>query len=65
MSMSDSNMPRGFGTPGERMGDGLQKEILDDAEHDRLAHEAEHADQEAVERGEAVAAKRPWWKFWG
>jgi hypothetical protein len=64
MPMSDSNMPRSFGTPGGRMGDGLQKEILEDAEHDRLAHEAERADQEGVERGEAPVPKRPWWKFW-
>jgi hypothetical protein len=64
MSMSDSNNPRGFGTPGSRVGDGLQKEILSDADHDRLAHETERINEEAVERGEAAPAKRPWWKFW-
>jgi hypothetical protein len=64
MSLSDRDAPRSFGTPGGRMGDGLQKEILEQAEHDRLANEAERADEDAAERGEGPAVKRPWWKFW-
>ncbi len=36
-----------------------------EAQQEQLAHEADriHA-EEAAERGEAPAKKRPWWKFW-
>jgi len=42
-----------------------QERMMQEAERERLAEEAQeiHA-EEAAERGETVE-KRPWWKFWG
>jgi hypothetical protein len=52
-------------TPGARVGDDLQKDLLRDADHDRLVHETEEIHRkEAAEEGK-TPAKRPWWKFWG
>jgi hypothetical protein len=62
MSMFNMDQPR---TPGARVGDDIQKELLQEAEHERLVHEAEEIHrEEAAEEGKTVA-KRPWWKFWG
>ena len=61
MSSFDVNPPR---TPGTRAGDEFQREFLQEAERDRLAHDAERIhEEEAAESGEAPT-KRPWWKFW-
>ena len=63
MPLMDSNNPT---TPGGRMGADMQRQFLDEAEHERQVHEAEKAhEEEAAERGEAPSAKRPWWKVWG
>jgi len=52
-------------TPGARVGDELQREMLEDAQHDRMVHETEEIHrEEAAEDGRTVS-KRPWWKFWG
>jgi hypothetical protein len=52
-------------TPGARVGDELQREMLEDAQHDRMVHETEEIHrEEAAEDGKTVS-KRPWWKFWG
>jgi hypothetical protein len=52
-------------TPGARMGDDLQKEYLEEAEHDRLGDRTEEIHrEEAAEEGRS-SPKRPWWKFWG
>jgi hypothetical protein len=52
-------------TPGARVGDELQREMLEDAQHDRMVHETEEIHrEEAAEDGRTVT-KRPWWKFWG
>jgi hypothetical protein len=61
MNMDDMS-PRG----GDGMtGSGREEHWQQEAERDRLAKETEeiHA-EEAAERGEAPAAKAPWWKFW-
>ncbi len=43
-----------------------QQEIDHMARDRHLAKEAERAhEREAEERGDPVAKKRPWWKFWG
>jgi hypothetical protein len=61
MSMEDMG-PR---TRGGAMGGMDQERLLREAEQERMAKETEeiHA-EEAAERGEAPAAKAPWWKFW-
>jgi hypothetical protein len=61
MSGFDVNPPR---TPGARAGDEFQREFLKEAEHDRLAHEAERIHEEEASEGGETPAKRPWWKFW-
>jgi hypothetical protein len=42
-----------------------EEQLQKEAQQEHLAHEADriHA-EEAAERGEAPAKKRPWWKFW-
>jgi hypothetical protein len=52
-------------TPGSRVGDDLQKQMLEDAERDRLVHETEEIHREEAAEDGKTAAKRPWWKFWG
>ena len=65
MSMFNTNEPR---TPGGRMGDDMEKMLLDEAKQEHLAKQAKDADAEAeherAELGESVTTKRPWWKFW-
>jgi hypothetical protein len=51
-------------TPGSRVGDDMQRQMMEQAEHDRLAHETEEIHrEEASEEGTSVP-KKPWWKFW-
>jgi hypothetical protein len=51
-------------TPGARMGDEPQREMMEEAEHERQVHEAEQYRRETAGTGE-TPQKRPWWKFWG
>jgi hypothetical protein len=61
MGMEDMG-PR---TRGGAMGGMDQERLMREAEQERVAKETEHIhDEEAAERGEAPAAKAPWWKFW-
>lgn len=61
--MSDfANPPE---TPGARMGDEPQREMMQEAEHERQVHEAEKHTREVAEEHGEVPPKRPWWKFWG
>lgn len=61
MGMEDMG-PR---TRGGAMGGMEQERLMREAEHERMAKETEHIHaEEAAERGEAPAAKAPWWKFW-
>ena len=63
MSQFDMNQPR---TPGGRMGADMEKQLMEQAEHERLVHETEEIHrEEAAEDGVAAPEKRPWWKFWG
>jgi hypothetical protein len=63
MSQFNMDQPR---TPGGRMGDDMEKQLMQEAEHERLAHETEEIHrEEAAEAGETAPARRPWWKFWG
>ena len=62
MSESDMNQPE---TPSGRMGDDIERELLEEAEHERLVEQTEEIHrEEAAEEGEP-RPKRPWWKFWG
>jgi hypothetical protein len=61
MSQFNMNQPR---TPGGRMGDDMEKQLMNEAEHERLAHETEEIHrEEAAEEGK-ILPKKPWWKFW-
>jgi hypothetical protein len=61
MSQFNMNQPR---TPGGRMGDDLEKEYLEEAEHDRLAHETEEIHREEAAEEGTTLPKKPWWRFW-
>jgi len=62
MSMFNMDNPR---TPGARVGDDIQKDLLREAEHERQVHETDEIHrEEAAEEGKTLP-KRPWWKFWG
>jgi hypothetical protein len=51
-------------TPGSRVGDDMQRQMMEQAERDRMAHETEEIHrEEAAEEGTALP-KKPWWKFW-
>ena len=54
-------------TPGARVGDDLQQQMLQAAEHERQVHETEeiHREEAAEDAAEGKSLpKRPWWKFW-
>jgi hypothetical protein len=62
MSQFDMNEPR---TPGGRMGADMEKQFMEQAEHERQAHETEEIHREEAAEDGKTLPKRPWWKFWG
>ena len=69
MSMEGPGEPGDFDPGAQRWG-AEEEEIDKQAREEHLANEAERiheeeAVEEAAERGETPAPKRPWWKFWG
>jgi hypothetical protein len=46
------------------MGDDLEKEYLEESEHDRLAHETEEIHREEAAEEGTTLPKKPWWRFW-
>jgi len=51
-------------TPGSRVGDDIQKQMMGQADHDRLVHETEEIHREEAEEEGKTLPKKPWWKFW-
>jgi len=61
MSMFNMDQPR---TPGARVGDDIQKQLLQEGEHERLVHETEEIHREEAAEEGATLPKKQWWKFW-
>jgi hypothetical protein len=52
-------------TPGARVGDDLQTQMLEAAAHERQVKETEEIHREEAAEDGKTTAKRPWWRFWG